>query len=345
MPIVSPSRGDVHVNRPLTQVSLAFMQGSDGFVADRVFPTISTGNRSNTYFTYDRGEFNRDEMKPRAPATESAGGTYDIDQDTYLARRRSYHKDVPDEIRDDADEPIDLDTEATEYVTLKALINREVNWRNSYFVTHNPGVIWTFVADGAGTATAAGSFDPTDNANNNILFWDDPTSTPIEDIRRGKRTVGRETGFRPNILTLGREAFDVLLDHPDIVGRLDRGQTEGPAIVQREALAALFELDEVMVMDAIQNTAAKGQAAVHSFIGGAHALLSYRPPRPGRLTPSAGYTFAWTSRAGSTPNGTRVKRFRLEREEVDRVEIDTYYDQKLVAADLGYFFDTIVENP
>lgn len=342
MPIVSPGRGDVHVNRPLGNISLAFQQDSVGFVADRVFQTIGVPSKSDTYFTYDRGEFNRDAMQLRAPATESAGDTYTIATDTYAAVTRAIHKDIPGEIRDNADNPINLDREATEFVTMKAMINREVNWAATYFVTGNPGDIWTFVADGAGAASG-GAFDPTDAGNNQLLFWTTAASTPIEDIRQGKRFMGEETGFRPNILTCGRAVFDVLLDHPDIVGRLDRGQTSGPAIVQRDALAALFELDEVLVMDGIQNTAAKGQTAVHSFIGGSHALLSYRPPNPGILTPAAGYTFAWTGRVGSSPNGTRMKRFFIDEIDADRVEIESNYDQKLVAADLGYLFDTIVQ--
>ncbi len=342
MPFISPSRGDVHINKPLTQISLAFMQDAAGFVADRVFANIPVPKKGDAYFTYDRGEFNRDEMKERAPATESAGGTYDIGNDTYFARTRAYHKDVPDEIRENQDDPIDLDREATQIATLKALINREVNWNAAFFTAGDPGDTWTFDADGDGTPSA-GAFDPTDAANNQLLFWSSAASTPVEDIRQGKRFVGESTGFRPNVLVLGRNVFDVLLDHADIVGRLDRGQTTGPAIVQRDSLAALFELDEVMVMDGIQNTAVKGQTAVHAYIGGLNALLAYRPPSPGIMTPAAGYTFAWTGRVGSTPNGTRIKRFRMEAIESDRVEIDTNYDQKLVSPDLGYFFGAIVE--
>ena len=128
MPFTQPSRSDVHVNRPLTNISIAFLQNAEHFVATRVFPNIPVSKKSDAYFTYDRGEFNRDEMEERAPATESAGGTYEIGTDTYFARTRAYHKDVPDQVRDNADDPIDLDREATQYVTHKALIKREVTW-------------------------------------------------------------------------------------------------------------------------------------------------------------------------------------------------------------------------
>ena len=75
-----------------------------------------------------------------------------------------------------------------------------------------------------------------------------------------KRIIQEQTGFRPNVLGIGRPVFDILLDHPDIVGRIDRGQTpNGPARASRQDLAALFELEAIEVMDAIYNDAAGGR--------------------------------------------------------------------------------------
>ena len=341
---VQPSRSDVHVNGPLTNVSLAFVQGQENFIADRVFPNIPVLKQSDVYFTYDRGEFNRDEMKERAPSTESSGGTYTIATDPYTATTRAFHRDVDDQVRANADSPINLDREATIFVTTKGLIKREVTWRDQYFIPGDPGDTWTFDVDGNATASLPGVFDPTDAANNQKLFWDDAASTPIEDVRQGKRFVKESTGFMPNVLVVGRGVFDVLLDHPDIVGRLDRGQTPvGPAMANAESLAALLGVEEVLVMDAIQNTAAEGVTAVHSFIGGKHALLAYRASSPGLMTPTAGYTFSWTGLLGSTSNGMRIMRFRMDAIKSDRIEVEMSYDQKLVSADLGYFFGDIIQ--
>lgn len=346
---IQPSRGDVHINKPLTNISIAMVQSTTAFVASRVFPNIPVTKKSDAYFTYDRGEFNRDEMEERAPGTESAGSGYIIGNDTYFARERAYHKDVPDTVRANADSPINLDREATIYVTQKGLIKREVTWNAAYFSSGQvPGDIWRLVADGNATATAPAIFDPSDvtNTNNKVLFWDDASSTPIEDMRQLKRLVLQSTGFMPNTLTLGRVVFDTLVDHPDIIGRLDRGQTPvGPAMANRAQLAALFEVDEVLVMDAIQNIELEGQPATHDFIGASNALLSYRPPTPGLMTPSAGYTFSWTGAFGAGADGMRIKRFRMEHLNSDRVEIEMAYDQKLVSADLGAFFNAIVEGP
>lgn len=336
---VRPSRSDVHVNRPLSNISLAFVQSADNFVASRVFQNVPVAKQSDAYFRYDRGDWNRDEMAYRAPATETRGIGYGIDTDTYYAKVYGLHRDIDDQVRSNADDPINLDRDATELLTMKALISREVTWAATYFVAG----AWSWEFDGvASSPTAVGSLDPTDNANNNVLQWNDGSSTPIEDVRFAKRYMLQQTGFMPNTMTLGRPVYDYLVDHPDIVGRLDRGQTTGVAKANKAALASLFEVDEILVMDSIKNTAKQGATATHSFIGGKHALLSYRPARPGLMTPAAGYTFSWTGLFGSSAEAGRVSRFRMENLKSDRVEIEMAWDMKKVAAALGFFFEGIV---
>lgn len=327
---MQPTPGDVHVNTPLTNISIAFMQNQANFVAARIFPVISVQKQSDRYYTIERGEFNRDEMALRAPGTESEGGGYTVDNTpTYYAPRYSFHKDIPDEVRANADAALSPDREATQYVTYKALIKREKLWVAKYFA----GSLWTFDYDGVASSPTTGQF----------LQWNDANSTPIENVRLMKRTMLESTGFEPNKLVLGRPVYDALLDHPDIIDRIKYGQTQGgPAMAGRETLAKLFEVENIEIMNAIENTAKEGQTATHAFIGGKKALLCYAAPQPGLQTPTAGYTFAWTGLMGSGAEGNRIRQFRLERQGVDRVEIDMCFDQKLVAADLGFFLDTIV---
>lgn len=327
---MNPTAGDVHVNTPLTNISIAFLQDATNFVAARVFPNIPVTKQSDRYYTYDRGEFNRDEAEERAPGTESAGGSYDLDNTpTYFSRVYGFHKDVPDQVRSNADAVVDVDREATEYVTHKALIKREKIWAANYFTTGK----WTTDI----TGVASGPTGP------QVLQWNDASSTPIEDIRAGKTAVLESTGYEPNTLVLGKAVYDVLVDHPDIIDRIKYGQTPGnPAVANLEAMMKLFELERIFVMKAIENTAAKGQTASHSFIGGKAALLAYVTPSPGIMTPTAGYTFSWTGFLGAGTEGNRIKRFRMEALESDRVEMQMAFDLKLVAADLGYFFTSVI---
>jgi hypothetical protein len=320
----APTASDVHVNTPLTNISIAYLQNADHFVADKVFPNIPVTKQSDRYFTYDRGDFNRDEMEKRAPGTESAGGSYDIDNTpNYYADVYAFHKDIPDQVRANADAVLSPDREATEYVTHKALIKREALWAANYFTTS----VWT-----------------TDQTTSN--WGSSGTATdPMVDIRVGKTTVLKATGFEPNTLVLGKEVYDALADNADVIERVYSGQTPGnPAMGTIDAMRSLFEIDRILVMKAIKNTAIDGATATHAFIGGANALLAYVPPTPGIMTPAAGYTFSWNGWMGAGASGNRIKRFRLEREEADRIEIQMAFAQKVVSADLGYFFSTPITS-
>ncbi len=327
---MQPTHSDVHFNAPLTNISIAYIQDSGNFVADRVFPNIPVQKQADRYWTYDRGHFNRDEMAVRAPATESAGSGYTVDNTpSYYCPVYAFHKDIPDEVRANSDTPLSPDRETAIFVTQKALIKREKTFVSSFFATG----LWTNEVTGVAASPGTG----------NVLRWDDASANPIENVRLAKRTILQSTGFEPNVLMLGKTVYDALVDHPDLVDRIKYGQTpNGPAIVNQQALAALFEVDRIVVSKAIENTAAEGATNSHSFIAGKHALLAYAAPSPGLMTPTAGYTFSWNGFMGASANGHRIRSFRLDRQNADRVEIDMAYTQKLVSADLGYFWGSIV---
>ena len=89
-------------------------------------------------------------------------------------------------------------------------------------------------------------------------------------------------GFAPNIFVVSRPVFDKLIDHPDFIDRTKYGQTApNPAVATRQIMAEILELEEVLVIDAVYNTAAEGAAESNSFIGGLSAALFYRPKNAG----------------------------------------------------------------
>lgn len=323
-----PGRQQTHIDVALTNMSVAYMQKEEKYIAAKVFPMIPVKKQSNRYFVYHKEDWFRDEAAERAPATESAGGDYTIDNTpTYFCVPVAYHKDITEEDRTNADEPINMDQDSTNFVSGKLLLRREISWARKYFNTN----IWgTEYAGGASAGTGV------------VKYWNDPTSTPIEDVRRARTDMAEETGYKPNKLTLGARAFDALCDHPDI---LDRIKYTERGLVTRMIMAALFDLDEILVAEAIQNTAGRGLDASMSFIFGKHALLSYAPSAPSLQTPSAGYTFAWTGLLGAGAYGNRMRRIPLPLlgENTERIEGEMAFDQKLVAADMGCFFYQVVE--
>ncbi len=328
-----PTLGDVHVNRPLTNISVAYLQEAAGveFVADRAFPAIPVENKSDLYWTYKRADFNRDEMQKRALSTESAGTGYGLDSTgTYSCDVWALHKDVDDQIRANSDSPLAPDRDATIFLTNKGLIRRENVWAGNFFKSG----VWT------GELAGQAASDST-----HVAFWDAATSNPITDIRHAKTQMRLNSGgFVGNIGVFSRPVFDKLVDHPDFIDRTKYGQTApNPAMATRRIIAEILELEEVLVVDAVYNTAAEGAAESNAFIGGLSAALFYRPKNPGLMTPSAGYTFNWTGMIGSTGGaGLRIKSFRMEHLASDRIEVDAAFDMRVVSKDCGFFFNNVI---
>jgi len=145
---------------------------------------------------------------------------------------------------------------------------------------------------------------------------------------------------------MSQRVLDALVDHPDIADRIKYSGGVGntnPAVTTEQALAQLFGIPRILVMRGVENTAAEGDTNVHAFIGGKNALLCYAAPTPGIMTPSAGYTFSWQGYLGQT-NAFGMATKRRYRDELESTEIEGQmaFDQKLVAADLGHFFGSIV---
>lgn len=321
-----PTPGDLHVNGYLTQVSVAYTQDETKFIADKVFPRLGVEKQSNHYAIFDKADFLRDEMERRAPGSETAGGGYRVSRDSYQCEVWGFHVDVDDQTVANADGPFAPMRDATRFITAKELIKREVEWATAFFTTG----LWT------GSTTATDLVAGTD-----FTAWTDVASTPIESITDQMANVESLTGFLPNKLTINRRGWNALKNHPDILARISGGATaNAPAMVSRQTVAALLELDEILVAAGVRNSAAEGLTGSYNYIAGNHALLTYSPAAPAQYEPSAGYTFVWSGYLGSV-DGRRIKNYRLEELASERVEIESTWDQKLVAAPLGVFFQNV----
>lgn len=338
----NPTAGDVHVNAPLTNISIAHMQAADAFVADRVFPNIPVQKQSDRYYKYDRADFWRNSFTVRAPSTESSGGGWKLDNTpTYYARVWGLHKDIDDQIRANADSVLDMDRDATLYLSQQAMIAREVTWIAAYFTTG----LWTGVDGTVGDVMGMAS----SIAGNDVVQWDQTSATPIQDVKLNADKSQQLTGFRPNKLVLGRQVWSKVSEGSQFVDRIKYSGGVSPAVpakISLQAAAALWEVDEVLVAQGVYATSAENPAfetaKTTAFLAGKHALLVYSAPAPSLLQPSGGYTFSWTGYTGAGGMGQRIKKFRMEWLSSDRVEAEMSYDQKLVSSDCGVFFSGIV---
>lgn len=321
-----PTSSQVHVDAILTNISVAYLQRSENFIADKVFPVVPVDKQSDKYFTYDKNDWLRDEAQIRADGTESVGSGYNISTATYYADVYAIHKDIGDQTRANADAPINVDREATEFVTHRLLTRREIQFNNDFMTTG----VWSSDVTGV-------SASPT--ANQTIQWSDYTNSDPIEDIEAGKAGILSVTGLEANTLVLGYDVFRQLKNHPDLVDRIKYTSSQ---TITEDMLARMFDIDRVLVSKSIKATNAEGATGAYSFTTGKTALLAHVAPSPGLLTPSAGYTFSWTGVSDGMGATIGTSSFRLESLRATRIESQIAFDNKVVASDLGYFWNTIV---
>lgn len=328
---MNPNHNSVHVSQPLTDLSVAYFAANAGkYAATRLFPSVGVMKQADKYYVYNRGDLLRSDAKLRGAGAEAAVGGYRISTDSYLCERYALAKDIDDPTRANADPQFDLDGEAVDYVTDQILKAQDKEFVDNFFTT----AVW----DGASSSTDMTGQAAPASTSSNFLQWSDVASTPIEDIHGEMDAVEAGTGYRPNVLAIGPKVKTALLNHPDIVDRIKYTQS---GMVTEAILASLFGVGEVVTLSAVVNSGAENAAESNDYMAGKNALLLYRPASAGLRTPSAGYSFIWTG-SGQPRDGVQVKRYRLERNESDRIEGGRWFDHKVVASDLGAFFSAAV---
>lgn len=318
--MAQPNLNSIHADRPLTNMSVAYIQAQSNFVASAVMPTISVGNKSDSYYIFTKNDWFRDEMQQRGSGTESAGSGFNVSTSTFNTTVYALHKDISDQELNNQDMGIDLERATVQFLTQRALVRQEIQFVTDFFTTS----VW-------GTDVVGGT---------DFTLWSTyASSDPISDVQTGKTTVLGATGLEPNTLVLGYEVFAQLRNHPDIV---DRVKYTSSAVVTEQLLARLFDVDRVLVARAVKATNVEGETAVYAFTHGKNALLAHVAPSPGLLTPSAGYTFMWNGVSDGMGETIGISTFPMPELRSQRYEVQRAWDNVAVATDLGYFFSAAV---
>lgn len=331
MPLLTPSQ--VHVDVPLTNLTVAYAQDREGFVADKVFGTVSVSKQSDKYYIYDREGLRDGDVKILAPRTEVQRVGMSVSTDSYYADVRGLGMDFDEQTLANEDEMLETRAQGAEVLMEKILIDRETRWANAFF---NTG-IWGTDINGVASGAVAGT---------SIIHWDDYTnSTPIIDVTYLHRLFKLKSGgYKANTMTVSRAVRDALVNNPAILARLNGGATvSNTALVTNAKLAEIFDVEAFLVMDAVSNTAAEGLTDAIDFIGGDNVLLSYKPASMGRRTPASGAIFTWDSIPGVSGLGITVESFSddaLKRQQVEElIQVKCADDMKVVGADMGLFIN------
>jgi len=311
-----PQGAAIHVDAALTDFSVAQFMAEDAYVARRAFPAVNVPKQSDLYYVYAKEDLLRSDTQQRAPGTRVALRDWGLARSSYYIPVRGIGKALSEQDLANQDPVLDLEEDTVKVLVQDLKIDEEVAFGAVAFASS-----W-------GTNTSP---SPT---------WENAASYPLTDIATGIRTIQLNTGRIPNCLLLGSETwYSGLLNHPDMIERLP---DSAPRIITQPFVANLLGLEDVLIAHAARNSAVEGATASYASILGDSALLFYRNPNPGRMSPTAGVHFVWSGLQGFS-NGLRVQREFIPREDsMPLITVERASKAAVVSSDLGYYLSACI---
>lgn len=299
-----------HIDQRLSDVSINYPQ--TGYVAQALFPERPVMKGSDIFTTYNKINLFQtpdDNVGKYAEANELKIGT---GTDTYSVANRALKGFVAEEDRDNYDDPLNAEIDETEALTSAILNNREIR------------------AHAVATSIS--------NTSSPTTKWDDTGATPIADIQAAKNAMFMD----PNIIVMSEEVWIVLKNHSTIIERFGGGFTN-TKVVTLEMLAAIFEVDRIVVAKARKSTTKPKNAATLARIWGDDVILAYVDPRGlGRKRPTFGCLFAQKLGGGPT---FRVRRWDAQEKGVGgatTIQVEHRSIEKVIAEDFGYYLSNVL---
>ncbi|RJP20723.1 MAG: phage capsid protein [Deltaproteobacteria bacterium] len=297
----------------LTAIAIAYRNPK--LIADDVLPRVPVGKEQFSYMLQTKAEgFTVPDTKVgrKSPPTKVEFSGVKTDSAT-----QDYGLDdpIPDDDIKNAPPGYDPVGRAVEGLTNLIALGREVR---------TAALVFAQATYAAANRVALAGIDQ----------WSDfVNSDPIDDIM-----VGLDACImRPNIMVIGRAAFTKLVMHPKMIKAV-RGTAADAGIVSRQAVAELFELDQIHVGEGWLNTAKKGQAAVYARVWGKHCSLIYRDKL---ADTQRGTTFGYTAEFGTRVSGS-IPDPNIGLRGGKNVRVGESVKELVTASDLGYFIETAV---
>lgn len=305
----NPLPGDVHIDVALSNLSIKYQNAE--LVGERLFPCLTVDKDSNKYFIYGKENLRTYKTK-RAPGTRASSMDWSVSSDSYKCEEYALEHPIADEVRNEADAPLKPETDASEMLTDTLLLDHEARI--------------------AALALTTGSY-ASGHAGAAAKKWDDYTaSDPIEDVRAMNALIHGKIMRPANTLLLGKQVYEVLRNHPAVLGRLSVNEMRK---VTLQMLAELFDVQEVLVGGARQITSVQGAATeVSSYVWGKNVILAYKGA-PGLKTITFGQCFR---RSGYR----QVEQWREQPIKSDIIKVADKTDEKIIASGAGALLTAVV---
>lgn len=305
------ARSPFPIDQALTAIVVAYKNAN--YIADQVAPRVRVDKQEFKYSRYSDDKFFN--IPDTLVGRRSQPNEITLDATEQVSATRDYALDnpVPMADVDNSDERFDPVGDGAALLAECVALDREARCANKVFNSAS------YVA--SLRATLAGASQ-----------WSDPSSTPISVISQALD----QPLMRPNKLVFGQAAWTVFRAHPEIVEAV-LGTAAKKGMVTRQAVAELFEVDEVIVGSARSNSAKPGQAPSLVRLWGKHMAAIYTSPVMTRDTPDFIKTFQWGDKvAGQWEDKNIGMRGGI------RIRAGESVIEEVVANQAGYLFQNVV---
>ena len=302
-----PTVYDVHVNRPLTNVSIAYRNAQ--YIADQVFPMVQVQKKSDQYFVFPKQAWYRNRSAPRAPGTKFPRGDYPLTTASYICVNDALAKEITKEERENADAPLRPDITAVNFVTDGLMLGLENR-------------VATLVSGSTNWASASTA----------STQWSSDSSDPWGNIDTCVDAVVSSIGREPNVAVMSWDVWRHLRQHPDFLDRVKYTRPGGR--VEPEDLRSWFGFDKVLIGKAIVDSAQEGATANMSYVWGNDFWCGYVTQSPALEEATSGYCFVWGNRT--------IETFHYDEEKMDVVAGEWHTAEKITASDAGAGYYNVV---
>lgn len=324
MPISYTDARGVHINQPLTNLSLGYHP--TGMVAEQIFPPIPVAHESDYYYVYDKAQAFRVERSDgygslRADGARSLLEEFGATPALYQAEEFARRTRITDRQRANQDAVLNLEVSKLRRIQDKLLLDQELrvasllttaaNWASSNKTTISGTNQW----NNASFNSQAGTF-----------------SVIEQEFDNGREAIRQATGGKEANVAIIPAAVARVMKR-DIGVRQSIQYTHSDILTNGALPDTLWGL-KVIEPAAIYDTSVEGESFAGADVWGKNVILAYVDPNPGLDSLTLGLIFR--------ARPWQVKQWRDEEVESTFYEASLVQAEKAVSYDCGYLIQSCI---
>lgn len=309
--------GKLYIDPVLSNFAVSYKP--QGFIAQDVMPIIPVQKQSGIYAVLEQADQFRSPDTSRSPGSEAKIVRFRVGSDNYNCRNWALKSQIAIEDLANAD-PVFLsmlEQGRTGTVMNQLLLDWEIRAATKMF-TANAANVGSYATVASAWNVAAGG------------------GSPFNDINTAIDNIHNATGYYPNTLVFGIQAWKSFRRHNEIINKAQRTTVAGGApMASIDQVRELFEIENVLVGRAYKNTAQELKTQTLLPVWSTHVWVGFQKMNAQTTEdPTALAAFRW--------NVPGVPSMQVERLPYDakikaqEIEVGYYQDEKTVALPLSF---------